>query len=239
MLIDIDGTLLLGAPRAHTAALAAAAQDVYGVPVAAEDIRAIGPAGRTDREIARLVLGRRGLEDDAIRAELDRWVARASDIYPALEPGFPPPRRAPGALEALARLRASGASLALLTGNLEPIAHAKMAAAGLGGWFARGGGAFGSDHDRRDALVAIALAREGGATDVVVVGDTPRDIACARAGGARCVAVTTGPHDAAALAAADAVVDGLREAADVICGWSARAAAERPHQSPLARVTRS
>jgi len=224
VLIDIDGTLLLGTPQAHTAALAAAAEDVYGVPVTAEDVRAIGPAGRTDREIARLVLSRQGLADDAILAGLDRWVARAGDIYPALEPGFAPPRRAPGAHEALARLRAVGASLALLTGNLEPIAHAKMAAAGLGDWFARGRGAFGSDHERRDALVPIALAREGRAMDVVVVGDTPRDIACARAGGARCVAVTTGPHEAAALAAADAVVEGLSAAAGVICGWTVRPA---------------
>jgi phosphoglycolate phosphatase-like HAD superfamily hydrolase len=234
VLIDIDGTLLIGAPLAHTAALAAAAEDVYGVPVAAEDIRAIGPAGRTDREIARLVLGRAGLADEVVVAGLDRWVARASDIYPAFEPGFPPPRRAPGAPEALARLRAAGASLALLTGNLEPIAHAKMAAAGLGGWFARGRGAFGSDHERRDALVPIALSREAGSPEVVVVGDTPRDIACARAGGARCVALTTGPHDAAALAAADAVVGGLPGVAEVICGWSVR-----PDQSPIARVTRS
>ncbi len=74
-----------------------------------------------------------------------------------------------------------------------------MARAGLGRHFARGQGAFGSDHESRDALVPIAARRAGGVTAVVVVGDTPRDIACARAGGARCVAVTTGAFDAAAL----------------------------------------
>ena len=93
-----------------------------------------------------------------------------------------------------------------------------MAAAGLGEWFPRGRGAFGSDHDRRDALVPIAVARDGGDPDVVVVGDTPRDIACAVAGGARCVAVTTGAHGPDDLAGADAVADGLPAAAAVIRG---------------------
>ena len=227
VLLDIDGTLLLGSPRAHTAALAAAAEEVFGVPATAADIAAVAPAGRTDREIARLVLRRHGVGDEAIAGGLDAWIDRASALYPALEPLFPHPLPAPGAAEALAALAEDGAALALLTGNLEPIAHAKMAAAGLGTWFARGRGAFGSDHDRREALVPIAVAREGGADAVVVVGDTPRDIACARAGGARCVAVTTGPHGAAALSGADAVAGGMPEAAEVIRRWI---------QSPTARA---
>ena len=51
-----------------------------------------------------------------------------------------------------------------------------------------------------------------------MVGDTPRDIACARAGGARCVAVATGPHPAGALADADAVADDLAEGAALVEG---------------------
>ena len=124
-------------------------------------------------------------------------------------------------------MAADGASLALLTGNLEPIAHAKIGAAGLGGWFARGVGAFGSDHELRDALVPIAVARSGGVAPVVVVGDTPRDVACARAGGARCVGVTTGFHDAAALAGADVVVGGLEEAARFSWGGGRLGSSER------------
>jgi phosphoglycolate phosphatase len=71
----------------------------------------------------------------------------------------------------------------------------------------------------RDALVPIAVARSGGANPVVVVGDTPRDIACARAGGARCIGVTTGIHDRGALAAADAVVRNLIKAAEILETW--------------------
>jgi phosphoglycolate phosphatase-like HAD superfamily hydrolase len=229
-LLDIDGTLLLGRPYAHTAALAAAAAELFGVPATEDDVVAIGPAGRTDREIARLVLGRHGVPDERVTAGLPAWMARACELYPTLEPLHPPPVVAPGAAEALEALRADGVALALLTGNLEPIAHAKMAAAGLGEWFPRGRGAFGSDHDRREALVPIAVARDGGEPDVVVVGDTPRDVACAHAGGARCVAVTTGAHGPDDLRGADAVVADLPAAAAVIRGW---------RQSPAARAAAS
>jgi phosphoglycolate phosphatase-like HAD superfamily hydrolase len=109
-----------------------------------------------------------------------------------------------------------------------------MAAAGLGEWFPRGRGAFGSDHDRRDALVPIAVARHGGEPDVVVVGDTPRDVACAHAGGARCVAVTTGAHGPDDLRGADAVAGHLPAAAAVIRGWLGPAP-----QSPAARAAAS
>jgi phosphoglycolate phosphatase-like HAD superfamily hydrolase len=226
-LLDIDGTLLIGRPHAHVEALATAARDVFEVPATPADIVAIGPGGRTDREIARLILRRHGVTDDRITAGLPGWMARACELYPTLAPLHPPPDVAPGAADGLEVLREDGVALALLTGNLEPIAHAKMAAAGLGEWFPRGRGAFGSDHDRRDALVPIALARDGGDPDVVVVGDTPRDIACAVAGGARCVAVTTGSHGAGELAAADAVADGLPAAAAVILGWRAQRPAAR------------
>ncbi|HMN99915.1 MAG TPA: HAD family hydrolase [Miltoncostaeaceae bacterium] len=220
-LLDIDGTLLMGRPHAHTEALATAAAEVFAVPATEDDIAAIGPAGRTDREIGRLVLRRHDVPDDRITAGLPEWMTRACELYPSLEPLHPPPVVAPGAAAGLEALRGDGVTLALLTGNLEPIAHAKMAAASLGEWFPRGRGAFGSDHDRRDALVPVAVARDGGDRDVVVIGDTPRDIACAVAGGARCVAVTTGVHGPDDLAAADAVVDGLPAAAAVIRGWRA------------------
>jgi phosphoglycolate phosphatase-like HAD superfamily hydrolase len=231
-LLDIDGTLLLGRPHAHTEALAAAAAALFEVPVTTEDIVAIGPAGRTDREIARLVLRRHGVPDARITAGLPAWMARACALYPTLEPLHPPPVVAPGAAEALEALRADGVALALLTGNLEPIAHAKMGAAAVGEWFPRGRGAFGSDHDRREALVPIAIARDGGEPDAVVIGDTPRDVACAHAGGARCVAVTTGVHGPADLDGADAVTDGLPAAAAVILDW------RRP-QRPAARAAAS
>ena len=87
--------------------------------------------------------------------------------------------------------------LSLVTGNLEPIARLKLERAGVGRFFAAGQGGFGSDHEDRGRLPAIARAR---ASDppwprerTVVIGDTPRDIACARADGVRVAAVATGP----------------------------------------------
>ena len=186
---------------------------------------AIRPGGRTDQEIVRLVLSAAGRGDDGDRPREWRrsWPVPPRAI-PAAQAGSPP-RAAPDAASALGRLARAGVTLALLTGNLEPIARAKMARVGLGGFFPADEGAFGSDHERRDALVPVAIARARAASrcaePVVVVGDTPRDIACARAGGALCVAVTTGSHAAAELGEADAVVDGLSAAADVILGWKA------------------
>jgi phosphoglycolate phosphatase len=225
VLLDIDGTLLHGAPLAHTEALTLAMQDVHGVPASPGDVAAVRPAGRTDQEIARLVLRAHGLDDAAITRAMPAWMRRAAELYPALDAVHPEPRVAAAAAESLGRVGGAGASLALLTGNLEPIARAKMDRAGLGGWFPAGGGAFGSDHESRDALVPIALARagrgagDGDARGVVVVGDTPRDIACARAGGARCVAVATGSYATAELAGADAVTHDLAAAADVLEEW--------------------
>lgn len=225
VLLDIDGTLLHGAPRAHTEALTLAMQDVHGVPAGPGDVAAVRPAGRTDQEIARLVLRAHGVGDAAITRAMPAWMLRAAELYPALDAVHPEPRVAAAAAESLGRVARAGASLALLTGNIEPIARAKMDRAGLGGWFPAGGGAFGSDHESRDALVPIALGRagrgagDGDGRDVVVVGDTPRDIACARAGGARCVAVATGSYAAGDLAGADAVAADLAGAAHVLEEW--------------------
>ena len=104
-----------------------------------------------------------------------------------------------------------GVSLALVTGNFEPVARLKLARAGIGLWFAPGQGGFGSDNEDRAALPAIArrrAARDGTAWPrerTLVIGDTPNDIACARADGVRCLAVATGPFAADDLHGADAV----------------------------------
>jgi len=110
-------------------------------------------------------------------------------------------------------------TLGLLTGNYEPVARLKLSRAGIGQHFPADQGAFGSDAEDRAALPAIARRRAGALgtpyarTDTVVIGDTPRDIACARADRVRCFAVATGPFPVAELASADRVLsdaEGLR-----------------------------
>ena len=210
VLFDIDGTLLLKASAAHVDALYEALREVHGVtdPAAAH----VAPAGRTDGEIARAILPGSGVSATRIdeRADAVREVTCREFAHRC--PDDLSDRVAPGVPELLAGLdERDDVRLALLTGNFEPVARLKLARAGIGLWFAAGQGGFGSDHEDRAALPAIArrrAARDGAAWPrerTLVIGDTPNDIACARADGVRCLAVATGPFAADDLHGADAV----------------------------------
>jgi phosphoglycolate phosphatase len=118
----------------------------------------------------------------------------------------------PGIAELVGSLAArDDVTLSLVTGNFEPVARLKLKRAGIGRHFPAGQGGFGSDSEDRAALPGIARRRAGhdGVSHprarTIVIGDTPRDIACARADDVRCFAVTTGPHAAEDLTGADAV----------------------------------
>jgi phosphoglycolate phosphatase-like HAD superfamily hydrolase len=207
ILFDIDGTLLRGATAAHAAALHQALREVHGV-VDPERVR-VQPAGRTDGEIARAILLGLGVSAERIddRAEEVREATCRihaelldEDLSHTVLPGVP------DLLDSLADR--TDVTLALLTGNFEPVARHKLRRAGIGGYFPAGQGAFGSDAEDRIALPAIARRRAGGhpRERTVIVGDTARDVACARADGIACIGVTTGPVPAAELAGADVVV---------------------------------
>ncbi len=217
LLFDIDGTLVAGATDAHRDALYAALLEVHGVD-ARTARRPIAPAGRTDGEIARALLLDAGVSArrideraDAVREECGRVYARlcTEDLSHTVLPGV---------RELLDWLSArDDAVLGLLTGNYEAVARLKLAKAGIGGYFPSGQGAFGSDAEDRAALPAIARRRAGslGApyprAMTIVIGDTPRDIACAQADEVQCIAVTTGPYTAESLTAADVVVSDAAE----------------------------
>lgn len=211
LLFDIDGTLLLAATRAHRDALHEALRQVHGVD--AERIGlSISPAGRTDGDIARGILLDAGVSAERIDARADAVREACCRAYAHLcEPDLSD-RVVKGMPELLERLASDRhVRLALVTGNYEAVARLKLRRAGIGHWFATGQGAFGSDAEDRSALPPIARRRAGRRglphprDATVVVGDTPRDIACARADGLRCVAVTSGPFSAEELSDADAV----------------------------------
>jgi phosphoglycolate phosphatase len=213
LLFDIDGTLLLQAFVEHRDAIHEAIREVHGVEI--PDVR-VDAAGRTDAAIAADIVRLAGVPDHEAAAGAAAVREAACRHYDRLCPDDLTAFVAPGVPEMLAELARDEAVVStLVTGNFEPIARRKLAAAGIGDRFAAGQGGFGSDHHDRDELPGIARARAGRracgraypADRTVVIGDTPRDIACARADGVRVVAVTTGPYDARALAAADAVVD--------------------------------
>ena len=215
VLFDIDGTLVSGATRAHSEALDGAIKEVHGVdPAGVRDH--VAPAGRTDGEIARLILLDLGVSArriDELAADVREACCR---IYARICPPDLSAHVLPGIPDVLAWLsEREGVQVGLVTGNYETVARLKLARAGIGKWFPSAPGGFGSDSEDRAALPAIARRRAGHVPreQAVVIGDTPRDIACARADGVRCVAVTTGQYGAEQLAGADAVardVDELR-----------------------------
>ena len=127
-----------------------------------------------------------------------------------------------GAREALEWAAEAGHVNSLLTGNIEPVAHHKLAAAGLGHWFDRGQGAFGSDAEDRRELVPIARKRAGGwpRERTVVIGDAPGDVACALADGAVPVALL-GHFGREELAGARAFIERLADLKEALDGLRA------------------
>jgi phosphoglycolate phosphatase len=213
VLWDIDGTLVDSARLGRDAFV-----EAFEVVTGQSPPGPVSLAGRTDLEIARDMLGSANLAADDHLLEsfgeaLREGLAARADLL--RERG----RAYPGAGEALARLgREPGVLQSLLTGNIEPNAEIKLGAFGLDRHLDLEIGAYGSDHHMRGELVAIARRKaeakyglEIGAGRVVLIGDTPLDIAAAREGGARAVGVATGPFDQQALidAGADAVLADL------------------------------
>jgi phosphoglycolate phosphatase len=194
---------------------------VHGVELDGLHVEA---AGRTDAAIARDLLLAAGVAGAEIDARADDVASAAVAAYEELCPPDLSAYVAPGVADALATLAAEPEvyRLALVTGNLEPVARRKLASAGIGHYFAAGQGGFGSDAEDRAALPAVARERAGGwaRERTIVIGDTPRDIACARADGVRVIAVATGPFSAEALAEADAVVDGARAVLPVLADFA-------------------
>jgi phosphoglycolate phosphatase-like HAD superfamily hydrolase len=197
ILWDIDGTLVRsrrnGFFKDYTTPVLLR---VFGT---AGRLHELGVSGMTDLQIVSEALRDEGFTTEQVRGraaelvpiyleELER-LTRAEEVFYAL-PG------ARAALEALERAPRSCNSL--LTGNVEPAARLKLRLVGLADFFSIPG-AFGEDsHDRRD-LPAVARERisrhlgfDISPEQLIVIGDTPNDIACARHFGARAVAVATG-----------------------------------------------
>jgi phosphoglycolate phosphatase len=202
VLFDIDGTILL-TDGAGKRAIHRALIDVFG---------ATGPhdhpfGGKTDpqivRELMRLVGHADPHIDDRMEDLLDRYIGY---LYEELDAGPESVRTMPGIHELLDRLDGrDDVILGLLTGNLVAGARAKLIAADIDPErFVIG--AYGSDHEVRGELPAVAQRRaretlgvEVPGADVVVIGDTPADVQCGRSIGARAIAVATGSYSVAEL----------------------------------------
>jgi phosphoglycolate phosphatase len=222
LLFDIDGTLLGKAAAAHRDALHLALLDVHGVD--AMVVRGpISPAGRTDGEIARTLLLQAGVAARQIDERAHDVQMACSHHYSRLCPADLSDKVLPGVPELLEWLAGlADVKLALVTGNYESVARLKLARAGVGRYFTRGQGAFGSDSEDRVSLPPLARRRAGRLgsphprEDTIVIGDTPRDIACAHADGLRAFAVATGPFATVELTDADAVATTAAELRPVL-----------------------
>jgi len=214
ILFDIDGTLVLTG-GAGVRGMARAFEQLFSVPDA---FQTIDVPGRTDSWILAAALALHGVACDAAGAARFREVYLGHLREELQRPG---PRKGmmPGVDLLLDTLQQrDDVYLALLTGNYEEAARLKLEYFDLWRYFRCG--AFGDGALERNGLLPKALTRIrecGGPTvaarDVIVVGDTPLDVACAAAGGARSIAVATGGYDADALRAtgADLVLDDLSD----------------------------
>ena len=217
VLFDIDGTLIRTG-GAGSRAMNRAFEDLFGVSGAFDGIPM---AGRTDKAIVEDAAAHAGVDlgTEVLQRFRDRYFERLLEAIP--ETGH---RRSvlPGVQRLLDALTAppfkSNVFIALLTGNSERGARVKLEHFDLWRFFPCG--AYGDDvRDRRELFsVAIDRARACGAPpvlpkDVLVVGDTELDVACATAAGARAVAVATGSSSAEALrrSGADVVFDDLTD----------------------------
>lgn len=230
ILFDIDGTLIHtggAGTRAMTRAFAEACRidnGFEGIPV----------PGRTDSIILADAAAKWGLQVTpalvaAFQETYYRCLSEALSRLPAGIRGV-----LPGVVALLEALRAQpNFSVGLLTGNYSVSAKIKLDRFGLWHYFPFG--AFGEDASERADLVRVAIGRARAAgvphvpvSDVVVVGDTPLDVACALANGARVLGVATGSYSVKDLEAAGAhkSVETLEDAEGLI-DWIA----ERPRRN--------
>jgi phosphoglycolate phosphatase len=195
VLFDVDGTLFLTDDPLAGRALRETLEERFDVGLPEDAIEHVDHAGQTSLRIARLVLEAAGLAEIAA-GRLAAWCPRFAERYLELlaEADTSGWRAAPGAADALERLGKAGHRLALLTGNPEPMARARMERLGLDRYFRAGEGAFGCDHESREELIALARARAGDwpLEATVEIGDTRRDATSARAAGIRSIRIEPG-----------------------------------------------
>src|SRR5881409_257637 len=222
LLFDIDGTLIhSGGAGVH--ALKSAFKERFGV---ADDLHDIEIAGMTDSGIVISILNKHKIPatNENVSAFLDSYVHFLSLELPLREG-----KLLPGVLELLGKLKSRPhLVLALLTGNVSRGAQLKLSHYGV--WHFFEFGAFADDHHNRNELGAFARARakekhgcEFSADEIDIIGDTPRDIACGKALGARTIAVATGTWSREKLAEhhPDILIDDLSDVDRLIdtLGW--------------------
>lgn len=203
ILFDIDGTILDSGGGVGLGALQDGFADAFPSEAASRPFPELELGGATDRGLASFVFESYGLAHTP-ENEARFFGCYVSRLEPALTEAVRSDRlrRLPGISRLVNHLSGSRHEVGLLTGNIRRGAELKLSAIGFEFSQFRVG-AFGDDHSDRNRLGPIAIDRaraEFGTAfqagdEVIIIGDTIRDIACARACGARVVAVATGSCD--------------------------------------------
>lgn len=226
ILFDIDGTLLVDDRYAHGRAMVQAMRFIYRVELSDDAVQRTQPWGKTDIRIAREALHAAGLDDEAIDAGRDAWMEAASAAFRSEAAASAPAWSVrPGLLPGLQRLKGAGMRLTLLTGNLRAVATAKVERIGLVADLDLSIGAYGDDAEERTRLVPIARRRAGNAAQswprqrTAVVGDTPGDIATARADSVASAVFASARYPKAALEGASAVISDVDDLVETLVSW--------------------
>lgn len=193
ILFDIDGTLL-DSGGAGTKSMNLAFEELFSV---SNGFEGIFMAGKTDIQIMKEGLEKHGLDSRNGNVAL---LCKKYIEYLQRELADSGKRLKPGVRESLDLLKVKDhISIGLLTGNLEAGARIKLSPFGLNAYFPSG--AFGDDDEDRNKLLPIAVERFNRLRgkkmeyrDCIVIGDTPRDVECAKIYGAFSIAVATGPY---------------------------------------------
>ncbi len=206
VLFDIDGTILWS-DGAGRRAMETALLDTFGRP----GDPTLRYDGKTDPQIVREAMVGQGIAEEEVQARLPHALARYVELLEReISAGESRPTVFPGIPALLDTLEArDDILLGLLTGNVSEGARIKLGAAGVDTTRFRVA-AYGSDHHERGSLPEIAQQRGSDhigrgipGERVVIIGDTPADIACGQAIGARAIGVATGRYSAPELAACD------------------------------------
>jgi phosphoglycolate phosphatase len=207
VLFDVDKTLFATSDPLMGQATTDAIETVWGLTLPGDAIRGVNHPGQSAMRITREILRADGLSDAEIDPKLAAWCREVSSHYLELLASADTSHweAAEGAADVLGQIE----HRALLTGNPEPIARARMERIGLAEFFPPGQGAFGCDAEDRAELIGIARRRAGDwpREQTVAVGDTEADVDGARRARIRVI----GFGDSDALADADAVIDRMDE----------------------------
>ncbi len=202
ILFDVDGTLLMTG-GAGSRALGRALRHTYGLE---NGLNGMCLAGKTDPQIVREALRRYGKEESLTRQSLNSLFASYIPFLKDEVAASPDFRVLPGVPELMATLSTrSSVALGLATGNIEQGARTKLDRADLTSFFTFGG--YGSDAENRTELIRTAIERglreiaPSSAVDILLIGDTPRDVVHARNAGVRTLAVATGSYSVESLLA--------------------------------------